>query len=620
MPCKEAPLTPAPVRRRLRLLPVPVVCLCLLALSRVAVPAFAAAPADQPNITFVQTGTNSSNLPIYTGTWSPADAGAGVVNTVSSGVTYGWVDVVSATDVGNAGTLSLNFPGYTADDRDRMTFTVNGGAGTLTNTGALNLNPSGSYNGSVYVYGNLVNDTGGTVTVASGTAGGQARFGTAGASHVNRGTITATGSSGVGGILLSGGGTSFTQSVAGSSLSVTKMILDNTSIYSGSGGAANVFSVPAGSLAGYYVFRHTQVALGAGATVPSATTFKFEGEDSAKNTFTGDVPANLTLLVQTYATSDGAFLGTPAGLANQGVIRLRGTDGYLPNGAVSRLIVAGGDGTLTNNGTLDAETIPGTTHPGEARVVGNVVNNGTVILAVRDDTGATSYTHLEGDLTNEATGTVNVVVSGTAVGDSHVRFTDGAAGTYINRGLFNLQAGTLDLMGGTLQNQGAGRLIGNGTVTGNVTSAATTAPGASAGILTVTGNFTQTADGTLEIEIGGPVAGTGFDRLVVSGTASLDGDVWVEALNDYKPLYLQTFDVVTATSVVLSDGTLDLVGPLGGRFSYEVVDGTTLRLISLIPEPASLGLLMLAGALALPRRRGRKPGSQLSQEGHLRFR
>ena len=69
-----------------------------------------------------------------------------------------------------------------------------------------------------------------------------------------------------------------------------------------------------------------------------------------------------------------------------------------------------------------------------------------------------------------------------------------------------------------------GTLAGSGTVDGSVTNnGGTVAPGGSPGILTITGSYTQGAGGTLRIEIDGLTVGTEYDRLAVTGAASLDG-------------------------------------------------------------------------------------------------
>ena len=68
----------------------------------------------------------------------------------------------------------------------------------------------------------------------------------------------------------------------------------------------------------------------------------------------------------------------------------------------------------------------------------------------------------------------------------------------------------------------AGFFQGTGVVNGNVLNSGTVSPGASIGTLTINGNYTQTASGTLRIEVAGASPGQ-YDVLAVSGRASLGG-------------------------------------------------------------------------------------------------
>jgi uncharacterized protein with beta-barrel porin domain len=68
-----------------------------------------------------------------------------------------------------------------------------------------------------------------------------------------------------------------------------------------------------------------------------------------------------------------------------------------------------------------------------------------------------------------------------------------------------------------------GTLGGNGSLYGNVANGGTVAPGHSVGHLTIDGDFSQTGDGTLEIEIGDGSA----DLLTITGTAELAGTLLV---------------------------------------------------------------------------------------------
>ncbi len=56
-----------------------------------------------------------------------------------------------------------------------------------------------------------------------------------------------------------------------------------------------------------------------------------------------------------------------------------------------------------------------------------------------------------------------------------------------------------------------------------------------AGLLSISGKYTQTATGSLNVELGGTTAGSQYDELVVSGTAMLGGTVNVSLINGFQP-------------------------------------------------------------------------------------
>ena len=56
-----------------------------------------------------------------------------------------------------------------------------------------------------------------------------------------------------------------------------------------------------------------------------------------------------------------------------------------------------------------------------------------------------------------------------------------------------------------------------------------------AGLLAISGSYTQTAAGSLNVEVGGTTAGTQSDKLSVSGAANLGGSLNVGLLNGYVP-------------------------------------------------------------------------------------
>ncbi len=91
-------------------------------------------------------------------------------------------------------------------------------------------------------------------------------------------------------------------------------------------------------------------------------------------------------------------------------------------------------------------------------------------------------------------------------------------------------------------------LLGSGTITGKVTNASVVRPGNPVGILTVDGDYVQTDTGSLEIELGGVKPGELYDRINVTGTASLGGTLKVALTGGFKPEAGNGFRVATFAS------------------------------------------------------------------------
>ncbi|MBX3355299.1 MAG: hypothetical protein KF724_06340 [Phycisphaeraceae bacterium] len=91
-----------------------------------------------------------------------------------------------------------------------------------------------------------------------------------------------------------------------------------------------------------------------------------------------------------------------------------------------------------------------------------------------------------------------------------------------------------------------GILSGDGIVSASTLNGGLVSPGSSAGELAINGNFTQTASGALLIQLGGLEAGVEFDRVAVSGLASLGGALHVELINGFVPVWSDTFGVLVA--------------------------------------------------------------------------
>jgi hypothetical protein len=96
-------------------------------------------------------------------------------------------------------------------------------------------------------------------------------------------------------------------------------------------------------------------------------------------------------------------------------------------------------------------------------------------------------------------------------------------------------------------NAAGGTIQGSGTLNAAVfafTNAGALSPGVSPGILTFTGNVPEDSSGVVNIEIGGLTPGTQFDRLDITGNATLNGTLNVSLINSFFPSPGDTFRII----------------------------------------------------------------------------
>jgi hypothetical protein len=262
----------------------------------------------------------------------------------------------------------------------------------------------------------------------------------------------------------------------------------------------------------------------------------------------GNTTANADMVLSGNGrTLDGRFLynvGTATWTGSGGISFLNGAVWVNLSGAVldvqstagangagvfynlGRVLKTTGTGTaglgvlLNNYGTLDVEA-------GRLTVANGIANAGSVTLGpdATLDTGSAAYLQVDGT-------------------------------TALNGG--TLLAGTVDVEGGVLSGPGT---LGSTSAQTNVINAAEidVSTAGVTGILTVNGTYTQTAAGDLVIQVNGPMAGTDFDKLTITGQATLDGTLTVTLLNGFVPGPLQ---VVTFGSHSGTFATLDGDGPM----------------------------------------------------------
>jgi hypothetical protein len=291
----------------------------------------------------------------------------------------------------------------------------------------------------------------------------------------------------------------------------------------------------------------------------------------------------------------GAILGSDESRTGTGTYNLHGgtiTSNYMivgawGNGTVNQTggVNTTGDLTIGDRGTGVYNLSGGTLN------ANNVVNNGTF-----NYTGGTLVA--TSDFRNNAGATTRI--SG----------IDGSIGSVINAGAFNVN-GILNITGGEFV-QTAGTLSGSGQINGNVSvSGGTVAPGNSPGILTINGDYSQGESAVLVIEILNGTAGSGYDRLNVSGTATLGGTIDLALLDGYSITDGQSFDILHYAALSGEFARwlgLDPEGSLYFTYEYTANDLilTAHTAEAPVPVPGAIWLLVpgLAAIAVLRRRLG----------------
>ncbi|RQV26580.1 autotransporter domain-containing protein [Burkholderia cenocepacia] len=496
------------------------------------------------------------------GTGSLMQAGTGTL-AISSVAGY-----AGSTTI-NAGTLALIGAGSIAASSGVVangTFDISGttaGAtiNALTGTGTVALggrtltlaNAAGTFSG-------VIGGTGG-LTVAGGTQTLSGANGFTGATSINAGTLALTGSGSV--AASSGVVNNGTFDISGTTTGATINALTGSgTVALGSraltlADAAGTFGGTINGTGGVTVGGGTQTLSAAnaytGTTTVNAGTLALTGAGSIAAS--SGVVDNGTLDIS--ATTSGATINT---LTGSGTVALGSRTLTLANaagtfgGTVSGsggLTVAGGTQTLSGVNTYTGAT---TVNAGTLALsgAGRLASSTAVTLAgpvaALDLSAAGSQTvaHLSGVAGSR------VVLGGSALtlsDDSSQTFggslvgTGGlvkqGAGMLTLNGVSNAFSGTTTVAGGTLAvgdaaNPAAvlggnvvvnslGALRGHGTISGDVSSSGVVAPGGSIGTLSVGGNYTQAAGGTLSIE----VSPTEASQLRVGGAATLGGTLAV---------------------------------------------------------------------------------------------
>jgi hypothetical protein len=242
-------------------------------------------------------------------------------------------------------------------------------------------------------------------------------------------------------------------------------------------------------------------------------------------TLLGSVATNKTVRILGGGGFGQATAVTTTNLTNNGTIVLESLAGV---GSQDATLAIGTGTTLTNAGTITASATSG-----GARTIGGAgaLSNGAA-GTINVDTATT----FSGPVTNAGAFTVAASTTATIATNNFTQ-TNGTTSVI----------GTLDPTGPSIVALGGGVLQGTGTVAGNVNnSAGDVRPGTSPGQLTIGGDYTQGSAGKLTVEITPPGTVSDYDRLIVTGNATLGGTLLVQS-ETHTPGNGDTFDILTAS-------------------------------------------------------------------------
>lgn len=241
-----------------------------------------------------------------------------------------------------------------------------------------------------------------------------------------------------------------------------------------------------------------------------------------------------TLSTTSSVTPSGIDVNGPITIAGAGVKNISNARSLNSNGQCTFSgageLRIGGNARFINQGTFDVQNTAAIAWNGGAPVFENRA------AFNKNSTGTTLVT-----LRFENTGAVNLN-AGTLEFRTGAPFVQTTGITTLNGGvLAATNTSTLTFSGGALR--------GEGTIIGSpVNNGARIDPGMTAGTININGAYLQSGVGSLRIELGGAAPGTGHDQLVVSGNASLGGELRVALLPGFVPAPGQQFVVLSAGS------------------------------------------------------------------------
>lgn len=501
-------------------------------------------------------------------------------------------------------------------------------SGTLNNAGTLKINSAGNLTNVVAATSGLTLSGGGDVQLIGSNSRFYGTSGTTTLTNTNN-TIRGYGQLGVNQLVFDNRST-VTADTNGQLLKIdTSGTLTNTGTFKAENGAtlriqSSTFDNQTGGSIHSDTSSNVQFS---GLTLING---HLTGSGSFRN-IASSTYSNLRLDAGTTLDIDNTTSAILSGtLNNAGQINLKST-GNLTDLIVNSagLSIAGtgsiqlsGSGTSRIYGQTTAATITngsGHTIAGFGRLGLNQLllqNNGNI----EADTGGTLIIDLTGTFTNhgnlKATGSGGISINDPLINQGDVKIASGSSLT-IPSDSFTQSSGTTELTGGTLSATSlqvdGGDFDGQGTVSGATTfSGGFIAP--NAGGLTFNSSLTLNSSATVQIELAGASAATGYGTLSAN-SLFIDGALQVRFGSGFENSILNStvFTLLSATST--QSGTFNNAtngirfNTSDGLGSFDVTYNAlsvTLSNFQPVPEPATWSLFALGGCLIIWQSRRRR--------------
>jgi len=522
--------------------------------------------------TGTQTLSGGGSITLNTATTAMNGAGANLSNVDNTIKGVGFLGQ-GTINISNQGTISASVSGGT--------LTLQGGAGGVTNTGTIQALTGGILQIQGKVFNNL-----GKITASSGTV------------LLNGGSI--------GGGTLSTSGTGSFISLGGT--------LDGSSNIPNNSGLMTVSNGNVLNLLGV-VSNTGTIALdtsGGCLTVSGSVSITGNGKVTMNpaNCIMGSAGSHFTN--QSTIQGAGSIGSTgPIGITNSGTLLANqaspltitpDSTGFTnaANGIItvmpgSALNIAGlftnYSGTTLSSGTYN---VMGTFSFQNANIVTNFVTmtlTGASAKVTDSVTGNNAYTNLATNLNRgvislqggqSLTTVTNYSNKGTTIVGTGSSFTVKA---YTQAGSSSTIDGTVNAPSGF--NNNSGSLFGAGTIVAAVTSKAMLTTGDSSqkpAKFTVTGTYTQTSTGTLNVSISGTTVGTQYGQLAVSNGAALAGTLTLKLINSFIPSIGDVYTILTGSAV---SGTFATVNGLSINSSehFQVNYNPASVTLTVVPGP-----------------------------------